>query len=113
MVFVGYLLFNRLYNPQLVSSFRKNISLANNAQDINNISKEEYRKSVMNVVLNYSFIAVFVLLTVVPAVLIALGCNTGHMAVVSGVIAFFFSDIYLFNYAFRKFVLNEPGYCKV
>ena len=108
-MFVGYLLFLRMFQPKEIKQFRNSLLLSN--KEKNNYS--EYKDSVLRTILNYSIIAIFILLTVVPAVLIATGCNKGVEAVVSGIFAFLFSDIYLFNYAFRKFVLKESGYCKM
>jgi hypothetical protein len=105
-MFVGYLLFLRMFQPREVKSFRNSLLIKNSDYG-------EYKDSVLRTIINYSLVAVFVLLTVVPAVLIATGCNKGSQAVISGVFAFLFSDIYLFNYALRKFVLKEAGYCKV
>lgn len=108
-MFVGYLLFLRMFQPGEIKNFQDSLILKNSERPDYNM----YKDSVLRTILNYSLIAVFVLLTVVPAVLIATGCNRGVNAVVSGIFAFLFSDIYLFNYAFRKFVLKEKGYCSM
>ena len=108
-MFVGYLLFLRMFQPREIKTFRNSLTLKNSERP----DYPEYKDSVLRTVLNYSLIAVFILLTVVPAVLIATGCNKGVNAAVSGIFAFLFSDIYLFNYAFRKFVLKEKGYCSM
>ena len=108
-MFVGYLLFLRMFQPKEIKTFRNSLLLKNSERP----DYPEYKDSVLRTVLNYSIIAIFILLTVVPAVLIATGCNKGTQAVLSGVFAFLFSDIYLFNYALRKFVLKEKGYCSV
>ena len=108
-MFVGYLLFLRMFQPKEIKAFRNSLMLKNSERP----DYPEYKDSVLRTVLNYCLIAIFILLTVVPAVLIAIGCNKGHQAVISGVFAFLFSDIYLFNYALRKFVLKERGYCSV
>jgi len=108
-MFVGYLLFLRMFQPREVRTFRNSLLIKNSERP----DYAEYKDSVLRTIINYSLVAVFILLTVVPAVLIATGCNKGTQAVVSGVFAFLFSDIYLFNYALRKFVLKEAGYCAV
>ena len=108
-MFVGYLLFLRMFQPKEIKQFRNSLLLSNKEKS----NYPEYKDSVLRTILNYSIIAIFILLTVVPAVLIATGCNKGVEALVSGIFAFLFSDIYLFNYAFRKFVLKESGYCKM
>ena len=108
-MFVGYLLFLRMFQPREIKAFRNSLMLKRE----DNPDYPQYKESVLRTALNYIFIAVFVLLTVVPAVLIATGCNKGSQAVVSGIFAFLFSDIYLFNYALRKFVLKKRGYCSI
>jgi hypothetical protein len=108
-MFVGYLLFLRMFQPKEIKQFKNSLLLSNKEKP----NYSEYKDSVLRTILNYSIIAIFILLTVVPAVLIATGCNKGVEALVSGIFAFLFSDIYLFNYAFRKFVLKESGYCKM
>ena len=106
MVFVGYLFFLKMFSPMQVKQFRNNISLSSSNDD-------NYRKSVMRAVINWSLIAVFVLLTVIPAVLIANGCNSGYNKYIHVIIAFLFSDVYLFYYAYSKFVLKTPGFCQI
>ena len=108
-MFVGYLLFLRMFQPREVKTFRNSLLIKNSERP----DYEEYKDSVLRTIINYSLVAVFVLLTVIPAVLIANGCNKGSRGIIPQIIAFLFSDIYLFNYALRKFVLKEPGYCNV
>ena len=104
MVFVGYLLFLKLFKPNDIKEIVDNIKLTTK-------SSESYGSKVMKSFVSFAFICILVLLTVVPAVIIAVSCNKGTQAILSGIVAFFFSDIYLFNYALRKFVYNEKGYC--
>ncbi len=56
------------------------------------------------------FFILAVVFAVVPAVLVAQRCNP-EFKVRYGILAFFFSDIYIFQWAIRKFVMNEPEYC--
>ena len=56
------------------------------------------------------FFILAVVFAVVPAVLVARQCNP-EFKVRYGILAFFFSDIYIFQWAIRKFVMNEPEYC--
>jgi hypothetical protein len=62
--------------------------------------------------INIVFFLLAVVLAVVPAVLIARQCNP-EFKVRYGILAFFFSDIYIFQWAVRKFIMNEPGYCEM
>ena len=75
---------------------------------INN--REDYKDSVILNVVWFSILVVFLLLNVVPAILIANVCSKGDL--LNMVIAFLFSDIYVFNYAIRKFVY-EDNYCSI
>ena len=54
----------------------------------------------------------FLFVTVMPKVLLATGCNPKNK-VGYGILAFFFGEIYLLQWSIRKFLMNEPGYCKV
>jgi len=48
-------------------------------------------------------------MSVIPAFL-AYKCNPKHPYVM-GLVGFFFSEIYLFQFLVRKFVIKEKGYC--
>jgi hypothetical protein len=77
--------------------------------------KEEDKKpspSLLVSAINIVFFLLAVVLAVVPAVLIARQCNP-EFKVRYGILAFFFSDIYIFQWAVRKFIMNEPGYCEM
>lgn len=71
--------------------------------------KKEQPSLIVNAI-NIVFFILAVVLAVVPAVLIARQCNP-EFKVRYGILAFFFSDIYIFQWAIRKFVVNEPEYC--
>ena len=104
MVFVSYLLFLKLFKPGDIKQIQDTVTL-------NPDESDNYGYTVLKSFLTFSLICIMVLLTVVPAVIIAISCNKGTQAIISGLTAFFFSDIYLFNYALRKFVYKEVGYC--
>ena len=74
-----------------------------------NEDKKEQPSLIVNAI-NVVFFILAVVLAVVPAVLIARQCNP-EFKVRYGILAFFFSDIYIFQWAIRKFVINEPEYC--
>ncbi len=48
-------------------------------------------------------------MSIIPAFL-AYKCNPKH-PIVMGLVGFFFSEIYLFQFLVRKFVIKEKGYC--
>lgn len=58
-------------------------------------------------------LAIFVIdvgMAILPAMLAA-KCNPKH-PIMMGLVGFFFSEIYLFQFLLRKLVIKEPGYCK-
>ena len=57
-----------------------------------------------------SYMIILLLVTTIPAVLVATNCNKDYR-VLYGIIAFFFSDIYLLQWSIKKFVLKYPNYC--
>ena len=56
------------------------------------------------------YMIILLLVTTIPAVLVATNCNKDNR-VVFGIIAFLFSDIYLLQWSIKKFVLKYPEYC--
>tara|TARA_B100000073_G_C23263084_1_gene383232 strand:+ start:152 stop:454 length:303 start_codon:yes stop_codon:yes gene_type:complete len=98
---ISFLLFTKLFYPVQLKQLR----LKNK---INNI--EDYRSSVILNVVWFSILVVFLLLNVVPAVLIANVCSKGN--ILNIIVSFLFSDIYIFNYAIRKFIF-EDNYCAI
>ena len=98
---ISFLLFTKLFYPVQLKQLR----LKNK---INNI--EDYRSSVILNVVWFSILVVFLLLNVVPAVLIANVCSKGN--ILNIIVSFLFSDIYMCNYAIRKFIF-EDNYCAI
>lgn len=96
---VSWLIFTRLFKPDQISKFR------GERQDI-----KDYKTKTIENIIWYSIILIFLLLNVVPAMLIASNCDGNN--VVRLILAFVFSDIYVFNYAIRKFIFRD-GYCNV
>ena len=96
---VSWLIFSRLFKPDKISKFK------NERQDI-----KDYKTKTIENIIWYSIILIFLLLNVVPAMLIASNCDGNN--VVKLVLAFVFSDIYVFNYTIRKFIFKD-GYCNV
>ena len=100
---VSFLIFTRIFNPNQIKVFqneRKNISK----------NEDEYKMKTISNILWYCILLLFLLFNVVPAVLIASNCANNN--VLSLIVAFLFSDIYVFNYAIRKFIYRD-GYCNV
>jgi len=103
MVLVSFLLFTKIFNPNQINVFKK--QLKNNSND-----RVEYGNGVLLNVLWFSLVLIFLMLNVIPGVLIAKECSKGSILhILLGVL---FSDIYVFHYALRKFVYRD-NYCKV
>ena len=58
------------------------------------------------------YMIILILITTIPAVLIATNCNKDSK-VLYGIVAFLFSDIYLLQWSIKKFVLKYPDYCPI
>lgn len=86
--------------------------LLNNSESENFKSGNDKKASPSLIVsaISIVFFILAVVFAVVPAVLVARQCNP-EFKVRYGILAFFFSDIYIFQWAIRKFVMNEPEYC--
>jgi hypothetical protein len=102
---VSWLIFSRIFNPNQIRVFIEERKFKNN-----NNNKIDYKHKTIENILWFCILLIFLLFNVVPAVLIASNCannNYLHLAM-----AFFFSDVYVFNYAIRKFIFRD-GYCNV
>jgi hypothetical protein len=101
---VSYFTGMKISNPNKIESFKRSLNV-NNART--------YEESVVTNILTFTFVVILILISIVPAITIAVNCNRGKLrtALVT-VFAFFLSDIYLCNYAIRRYWLKEPGYCK-
>tara|TARA_B100001093_G_scaffold410304_1_gene399548 strand:- start:658 stop:954 length:297 start_codon:yes stop_codon:yes gene_type:complete len=58
------------------------------------------------------YMIILILVTTIPAVLVATNCNKDSK-VLYGLLAFLFSDIYLLQWSIKKFVLKYPEYCPI
>ena len=55
-------------------------------------------------------LAIILLINTIPAVLVAFNCNKNDKIKYS-ILAFIFADLYLLQWAFKKFILKRPNYC--
>ena len=106
MVLVGYLASNKLANSKGIETFRDRLMFDKS----NKINYNEYYNSVVNSTLGYICICIFILMNVIPALLIAYNCNK-NFKILHLIVAFIFSDVYVFIYAVRRFVYNDKKYC--
>jgi hypothetical protein len=97
---VSWLIFTKLFNPRQIKDFK------NERMD----NKKDYRQRTIENILWYCILLIFLLFNVVPAMLISTNCDGSN--VFRNIIAFLFSDVYVFNYSIRKFIYRD-GYCNV
>tara|TARA_B100000123_G_C25737302_1_gene432111 strand:- start:506 stop:796 length:291 start_codon:yes stop_codon:yes gene_type:complete len=89
------------------------IIILNNSKVLDNFKNMESRGTLIkNNVFILIYISLLLLVTALPAVLVAVNCNKENK-LMYGLLAFLFSDIYLLQWAIKKFILNIPGYCKL
>lgn len=58
------------------------------------------------------YITLLLLVTTIPAVLVAINCNKTQ-PVRYGILAFLVSDIYLLQWSIKKFIMKYPEYCPI
>ena len=76
----------------------------------NKDEKETKTVNVFVVAIGWILMLIGIIFAVVPAILIARQCNP-ELKVRYSILAFFFADIYIFQWAVRKFLLHEKDYC--
>tara|TARA_Y100000385_G_C12781471_1_gene503689 strand:+ start:168 stop:491 length:324 start_codon:yes stop_codon:yes gene_type:complete len=106
MVLVGYLAANKALNNRGIETFRNKLKFNESSK----INYSEYYNSVLNSTIGYVCICIFILINVIPALLIALNCNHDYK-IAHLIVAFIFSDVYVFVYAVRRFIYNDKKYC--
>lgn len=102
---ISWLIFNRIFNPNQIRVFKEERKLKNN------INKNiDYKHKTIENILWFCILLIFLLFNIVPAVLIASNCANNNY--IHLILSFLFSDVYVFNYAIRKFIFKD-GYCNV
>ena len=84
--------------------------ISNTIKTVKENFKTVKEKESVNIMDSLFLSLLILILAVVPAVLVSQQCNPSNK-VGYGILAFFFADIYLFQWAIRKFVMNTPDYC--
>ena len=97
MVLVSWLIFNKLFYPEQLRKLSDELTKKN-------MNRKEYRHSVTLNTLWFCVLCLFLLFNLVPAILIASNCHNNSPTHL--IIAFLFSDIYVFHYAIQKFIFN-------
>lgn len=96
----------------LVSSL---IMIMNNRkilENFKNIIENNTEKIIYDNIYIISFMTLLLLVTTIPAVLVAIHCNKEN-PIRFGILAFLFSDIYLLQWSIKKFIVKTPGYCNL
>jgi hypothetical protein len=88
------------------------ILMLNNSKIIDNIKNfNDNARFVKNNVYLMFYITLLLMVTALPAVLVAVDCNKDNKWLY-GLLAFLFSDVYLLQWSIKKFILNRANYCK-
>lgn len=102
---ISILVISRLFNSKQIKSFKNERLMKNNKNN-----KIDYKHKTIENILWYCILLLLLIFNVVPAVLVASNCANNN--ILHLIVAFIFSDIYIFNYAIRKFIFRD-GYCNV
>ena len=97
MVLVSWLIFNKLFCPEQPKKFSNQLKKEN-------MNRKQYQHSVTLNTLWFCVLCLFLLFNLAPAILIASNCHNNSP--IQLVLAFLFSDIYVFHYAIQKFIFN-------
>lgn len=89
------------------------ILLLNNSTIVNNLNNvKNNSKMLSNNAYIMIYLSMLLIVTALPAVMVAINCNPNNQ-ILYGLIAFLFSDIYLLQWAIKKFILKNENYCKI
>jgi hypothetical protein len=89
------------------------ILLLNNSTVLDSIKNINNKaKMLSNNVFIMIYMTMLLMVTALPAVMVAINCNPDNK-VLFGLISFLFSDIYLLQWAVKKFILKKENYCKI
>lgn len=97
MVLVSWLIFNKLFCPEQLKKFSNQLKKEN-------MNRKQYQHSVTLNTLWFCVLCLFLLFNLAPAILIASNCHNNSP--IQLILAFLFSDIYVFHYAIQKFIFN-------
>ena len=98
-----------LVNPLLTSDLDPFTNVnSNNANNANNANNSHVNKKLTNGIL--FMVVLTIIFHILPVMLIAANCNPNNPIIYS-IIAFLVPNIYLLQYAIRKYLMREKGYC--
>ena len=87
-----------------------NIIRRNTLESFINLMEGDTNKIIKDNLYTMIYILFLLLITTIPAVLVAVNCNKSE-PIKYGVLAFLLSDIYLLQWSIKKFVFKYPNYC--
>ena len=89
------------------------ILLLNNSTVLDSIKNINNKaKMLSNNIFIMIYMTMLLIVTALPAVMVSINCNPDNK-VLFGIISFLFSDIYLLQWAVKKFILKRENYCKI
>ena len=89
------------------------ILLLNNSTVLDNINNiNNNAKMLSNNLFIIIYLTMLLVVTALPAVMVSINCNPDNK-VMFGILAFLFSDVYLLQWAVKKFILKRENYCKL
>ena len=89
------------------------ILILNNSKILDNINNiKNNTKILSNNLFIMIYLSMLLIVTALPAVMVAINCNP-NQKVLYGILAFLFSDIYLLQWAIKKFILKKDNYCNL
>ena len=110
MVLVSAILFMKTFYPSEIERFRDNLKL--NKNDKPNMWM--LHKANKNTIKAYIFIALFLILNIFPALVLALSCNRSIFSrIIMVPFAILFSDIYMVYYVYNRYVQKNMYFCLV
>jgi hypothetical protein len=87
-----------------------NIIRRNTLESFINLIEGDTNKIIKDNLYTMIYILFLLLITTIPAVLVAVNCNKSE-PIKYGTLAFLLSDIYLLQWSIKKFVFKYPNYC--
>lgn len=96
----------------LISLTILNLTRKRTLESFRNYLDGNMEKMVMDNIYTIVYMTILLLVTAIPAVLVAINCNK-NKPIRYGIISFLFSDIYLLQWSIKKFIIKMDNYCLI
>lgn len=109
MVLVSLVLFMKTFYPEKIEEFREQFKV-----DKNNLTFNEYNSKSKDTMIGMVFMAIFIILNVIPALIVATSCSSNILSKIIKIpFAILFSDIYLFFHIIKIYGFKHGmyGFC--